>query len=194
MTLAASASLARRSEAWTRLRSCAAVLLLVAVPSMAQRPTEYDVKAAYLFNFGKFLRTPETNKRSSFDICVLGRYDFGVSLDRMTANEQNNGLPERAIKVANATDARTCAILFISNSEAARVDQDITDLAGAPVLTVSDMPHFLEHGGMIAFEMIENHVRFSVSLEPVNRAGLRLSSELLKVALAVSGTPKREVQ
>ncbi len=197
IALGQSATLTRQRGAWARLRRSVALLLLPAVPLAAQRPTEYDVKAAYLFNFGKFLRqpdAPEGQKRTSFDLCVLGRDDFAGALEKLTVNEQNNGLPERTVKVASATAARSCAILFLSSSEADRVDQDIADLAGAPVLTVSDMPRFLEHGGMIAFEMQGNHVRFSVSLEPVNRAGLGLSSELLKVALAVTGTPKREVQ
>jgi hypothetical protein len=191
------ASIQRRGAAWARLRSGTALLLLAAVPLAAQRPTEYDVKAAYLFNFGKFLRqpdVPESQKQTSFDLCVLGRNDFAGALEKLTANEENNGLPERTVQVTSATAARSCAILFVSGSEADRVDRDIADLAGAPVLTVSDIPRFLEHGGMIAFEMQGNHVRFSVSLEPVNKAGLALSSELLKVALTVTGTPKREVQ
>jgi uncharacterized protein DUF4154 len=63
-----------------------------------------------------------------------------------------------------------------------------------PVLTVSDVPRFLEHGGMIALEMQGNHVRFSVALDAVNRAGLTLSSELLKVASRVTGKPKGDTR
>lgn len=172
-------------------------LLASSAPLCAQKPTEYDVKAAYLFNFGKFLRMadePVVSRRTSFDICVLGRNDFGGTLERLTANEQNNGLPERTVNVASAAEAKGCAILFLSSSEADRVDGDLADLAGAPVLTVSDMPRFLEHGGMIALEMQGNHVRFSVGLDAVNRAGLTLSSELLKVASRVTGKPKGDVR
>ena len=184
----------RRSLA-DRALLCLAAAALLLVPAQAQRATEYEVKAAYLFNFGKFLRQPDAPdaaaRRSSFDICVLGRNDFGGVLEKLTANEQMNGLPERTLNVPNAAAARTCAILFISSSEADHIDQDMTDLAGAPVLTVSDMPHFLDHAGMIEFEMQANHVRFSVGLDAVNRVGLGLSSELLKVSLQVTGTPKR---
>jgi hypothetical protein len=174
---------------------CLLATALLLVPAQAQRATEYEVKAAYLFNFGKFLRQPDAPdsaaRRTSFDICVLGRNDFGAVLEKLTANEQVNGLPERTLKVPTATAARSCSILFISSSEADRIDQDMNDLAGAPVLTVSDMPHFLDHAGMIEFEMQANHVRFSVGLDAVNHAGLGLSSELLKVSLQVTGTPKR---
>lgn len=187
----------------SRVRRClgglvaAMCLLASSAPLCAQKPTEYDVKAAYLFNFGKFLRMadePVVSRRTSFDICVLGRNDFGGTLERLTANEQNNGLPERTVNVASAAEAKGCAILFLSSSEADRVDGDLADLAGAPVLTVSDMPRFLEHGGMIALEMQGNHVRFSVGLDAVNRAGLTLSSELLKVASRVTGKPKGDVR
>lgn len=67
----------------------------------------------------------------------------------------------------------------------------MTDLGGAAVLTVSDIPHFLDHGGMIAFEMQENHVRFSVGLDAVSKSGPALSSELLRVFLQVTGQPER---
>jgi hypothetical protein len=173
---------------------CLLLTALLPLQASAQRASEYEVKAAYLFNFGKFLRrpdVPDAARRTSFDICVLGRNDFGGVLEKLTANEQLNGLPERTIKVPTAAAARGCGILFISSSEADHIDQDVNDLAGAPVLTVSDMPHFLDHAGMIEFEMQANHVRFSVGLDAVNRVGLGLSSELLKVSLLVTGTPKR---
>lgn len=191
------------SRGRSRARRClggliaATCLLVSAAPLCAQKPTEYDIKAAYLFNFGKFLRVPDepaVSRRTSFDICVLGRNDFGGTLERLTANEQNNGLPERTVNVASAAEAKDCAILFLSSSEVDRVDGELADLAGAPVLTVSDMPRFLEHGGMIALEMQGNHVRFSVALDAVNRAGLMLSSELLKVASRVTGKPKGDLR
>lgn len=168
--------------------------LLSASPALrAQRPKEYDIKAAYLFNFGKFLRMPampEVARRSSFDICILGRNDFGGTLERLTAHEQNNGLPERTVAISSINEAKNCSILFLSSSEADRVDGELSELTGIPVLTVSDMPHFLEHGGMIVLKMQSNHVRFAVALDAVNRAGLTLSSELLKVASNVTGKPK----
>lgn len=165
-------------------------------PLRAQKPTEYDIKAAYLFNFGKFLRmpaVPDVSRRSSFDICILGRNDFGGTLERLTAHEQNNGIPERTVKIYSIAEAKNCSILFLSSSEADRVDSELSELAGVPVLTVSDMPHFLEHGGMIALKMQSHHVRFAVALDAVNRAGLTLSSELLKVASQVTGKPKGDM-
>lgn len=190
-------SFGRLRRAGLLTRALAVLLMLIpAHEAFAQKPTESDVKAAYLFNFGKFLRwndPAEMAKHGSFDICVLGRDDFHGALERLTANEQQNGLPERKVLLSSAVAARECAILFLSASELERVDKDLVELAGAPVLTVSDMPHFLEHGGMIQFETKGNHVRFAVSLDAANKVGLELSSQLLKVAVSVTGTSKREV-
>ena len=185
---------ARRRFTFRSAVCLVAAALLLPASLQAQRPTDYDVKAAYLFNFGKFLRQPDTPRPQSFDICVLGHDDFGGALDKLTANEQLNGVPEHTIHVDNAVAARRCAIVFISASEADRLKQELTDLAGYPVLTVSDVPHFVERGGMIEFETQARHVRFSVGLDAVTKAGLGLSSELLKVALAVSGGPQWRAQ
>jgi len=185
---------ARRKFTFRGAVCLAAAALLLPANMQAQKPTDYDVKAAYLFNFGKFLRQPDTPRQSSFDICVLGHDDFGGALDKLTANEQLNGVPEHTVHVENAVAARRCAIVFISGSEADKLKQDLNDLNGYPVLTVSDVPRFVERGGMIAFEMQAKHVRFSVGLDAVTKAGLGLSSELLKVALAVVGGPQWRAQ
>jgi len=185
---------ARRRFTFRRAVCLVAAALLLPANLQSQRPSDYDVKAAYLFNFGKFLRQPDTPRQLSFDICVLGHDDFGGALDKLTVNEQLNGVPEHTIHVENAVAARRCAIVFISGSEADRLKQDLSDVAGYPVLTVSDVPHFVERGGMIEFETQAKHVRFSVGLGAVTKAGLSLSSELLKVALEVTGGPQWRTQ
>jgi hypothetical protein len=85
------------------------------------------------------------------------------------------------------TDARGCAIAYISASEGSRLKPNLDALRGQAVLTVSDLPDFLQHGGMIQFLTVENHVRFAVNLDAVRSAQLGLSSELLRVATTVSG-------
>jgi hypothetical protein len=192
-------AIGRGKSAWRRFSfrgavCLVAVVLLAPADLQAQKPTDYDIKAAYLFNFAKFLRQPETTHQPSFDICVLGRDDFGGALDKLTANEQMNGVPEHTVHLENAVAARRCAIVFISTSEADRMKQDLSDMAGYPVLTVSDAPHFVARGGMIEFETQARHVRFSVGLSAVTKAGLGLSSELLKVALVVTGGPQWRAQ
>ena len=158
---------------------------------------EYDVKAAYLFNFGKFVRFAPSDaviKRQNFDICILGQDPLGATLDELTASEQLDGKPVRVVRLKTAAEARECAIAYISASEGTRVGTDLDALRGQAALTVSDAANFLEHGGMIQFVSVANHVRFAVNLDAVRSAQLSLSSELLRVAISVNGEPATGVR
>jgi len=159
------------------------------------KPTEYDVKAAYLFNFGKFLRTSSiaAPTRATFDICVVGQDWMGRTLDSVAENEEIDHRPVRVRRVKSAPEGRSCDIAFVSASEGDRIESDLVEFHGADVLTVSDAPRFLAQGGMIQFVVVANHVRFAVNLDAVKRSHLVLSSELLRVAVSVSSAPA-EVQ
>jgi hypothetical protein len=173
-------------------------LCSISVSVRAQnRVTEYDVKAAYLFDFGKFIRfTPsdEVSKREGFDICIVGEDPFGHALDEVSSNEQRDGKPVHVVRLRAASDAHGCAIAYISASEGNRIKNDLDELGAREVLTVSDAADFLHYGGMIQFVDVGNHVRFMVNLNSVNSARLSLSSDLLRVALTVNGKPPSAVQ
>jgi hypothetical protein len=182
---------------WTSASACvlASTLLLAQLPAAtlpAQPPklSEYDVKAAYLLNFGKFVRMSKPAPgRSSFDICLLGRDPMGPALDALADNTRINDLPVRVNHLPDISAAKNCAILFISSTESDHIREDLAILGNTDTLTVSDAPDFLEHGGMIQFVLVSNHIRFAVNLEPVSRTHIVLSSELLRVASSVSGKP-----
>jgi hypothetical protein len=164
-----------------------------AVPtSIAQtsKPTEYDVKAAYLLNFGKFVR-PISNQATStsFDICLLGHDPMGQALDDLAANQTIDNLPIHVRRIPDVTQTSNCTILFMSADEDDHLRENLAILASSSVLTVSDAPDFIDRGGMIQFLLIENHVRFAVNLNAVNHAHLVLSSELLRVASSIVGKP-----
>jgi hypothetical protein len=151
---------------------------------------ESDVESAFLFNFARFMHKPGSSS-GTFTIGVMGTNPFGGALEQITANEQIGGKAINIVQVTTPADALTCDIVFLSDSERPRLDKDLQALAGAPVLTVSTVPGFLQHGGMIQFSVISNHVRFSVNLDAATRSHITLSSELLKVALNVSGSPRQ---
>jgi hypothetical protein len=178
------------------LRSLLGVLLcfLAASPILAQGPpTEDDVKAAYLFNFSHFVRYPAANPAiKTFDICLLGRDSIDRVLQSVVQNENVDDRPVRMIEFDRAVDARACAIVFMGSSESGRIDKDLAALDGSNALTVSDVPHFTERGGMIQFVLRNDRVRFAVNLSSAEHARLSLSSELLKVALSVNSTPPSE--
>ncbi len=183
----------RRPPPWA-----AAVFLvwtLVAVPcpwAQSPKPTDYDVKAVYLYNFGRFVEWPTsvTIKNDSFTVCVLGQDPFGPALDSTLAGETIGGKSVTAKRISSPQEAISCQILFMSSGEDSRVNKIIETLDKGAVLTVSDMPQFSQRGGMIQFVLEGKKVRFEVNLTAVQRAGLTLSSELLKVATTVRRNPK----
>jgi hypothetical protein len=170
------------------------LLGLCALPACAQvRPSQFDVESAYLLNFGKFMHlTQQSNalRRATFDICILGRDPLEQTIDELAANDTINGRSVRVVRVNDAFDARTCAITFISSHEDGEIRDALNVLNGADVLTVSDAPNFIQDGGMVQFVLQKDHVRFAVNLKAVEKTHLVLSSELLRVALYVTGEPQ----
>lgn len=153
----------------------------------ADKFSQYDVEAAYLFNFAKFVTWPPASpgQGGAFNICVLGDNPFGPSLDRIITGEKIDGKVVVDKKISSPEEAPACSILYISSSEASRLGRILNLVKDAPILTVSDIPDFAEHGGIIQFVLRENRVRFEVNLVPVQRDHLIFSSELLKVAVGV---------
>jgi hypothetical protein len=163
-------------------------LLLVTPGLFAQdsKPTEYQVKTAYLYNFAHFVAwPPSAENKDTFAICVLGQDPFGSTLDNTLAGEVIDSRKAAAKRISEPKDATSCNVLFISSSEESRLGATLAALDGAPVLTVSDIPKFSQRGGMIQFVLDGNKVRFEVNLTAAQTAGLNLSSQLLKVATVV---------
>lgn len=155
--------------------------------SQAHPPTEYEVKAVYLYNFGKFIKWPPVagSSDSSFTICIFGTDPFGATLDGITSGESVDGRRLAVRRINSGSDVQGCRILFIARSEQGRASSVLVAVKHLPILTVSDMPDFVNDGGVIGFVMQGDRVRFQVNLSAAERAGLSLSSELLKVAVSV---------
>jgi hypothetical protein len=183
-----SQGMCRGARLWmAAILSCSLLL----VPSLqAQQPKagEFQVKAAYLYNFGRFVQWPDesgADRNESFEICVLGTDPFGQALDATLAGATIGGKSVAAKRITKPQDVDSCRILFISSSEESHLKEDLAALDKTRVLTVSDIPRFSERGGMIGFILDGNRVRFDVNLDSAQGAGLTLSSELLKVATSV---------
>ena len=184
----------RRWRLWRGAACLLAVTLACAFFSdtslHAQQPkaNEFQVKAAYLYNFGKFVAWPNetgTSDAESFEICVLGADPFGQALDTTLAGGSIGGKSVMAKRITKPQDVDSCRILFISSSEENHLKDVLMALDKTRVLTVSDIPRFSERGGMIGFTLEGNRVRFDVNLDSTQGAGLTLSSELLRVATNV---------
>lgn len=176
--------------------SLAAILFTVCVVTVPRanaqqsKPEEYQVKAVYLYNFGRFVEWPEAaTKGETFTICVLGQDPFGRALDTTLAGETINNRKLVARRIVNVRDAADCQILFVSSSEASHVAEIVIFANKTGVLTVSDMPDFVTKGGVIQFVLTGNKVRFDVNLTAAEKEGLTISSQLLKVAANVKKEP-----
>ena len=183
-----------------RVHLCQVMALIVAwlvtsvscLQAQQSSPTENQVKSAYLYNFGKFVEWPDKGMTGGefFTFCVLGDDSFGSTLETTIAGESINGKKVLVKRVAKPQDALSCHILFIGSSEQSRLKEILVALDDTNVLTVSDMPQFIRRGGIIQFVVEANRVRFEVNLTSAERAGLTLSSQLLKVALNVKRNPQ----
>jgi hypothetical protein len=165
-------------------RLLVAVLLCAAMaPTSAQDAgLEYRVKAAYLFNFTKFIEWPNGafigGRSFSFSICVAGRNPFGPALTATLAGETAAGLP-LAARVVNAGGAAGCHVLFLPTGVPAA--PYLRAVGTSPVLTVGESPGFLAQGGIINFVLDGGRVRFEINQAAAERAQLRISSRLLQL-------------
>lgn len=188
-------------DSWGRmglLQIAGVICALLASPNVrAQQPTtsEYEVKATYLYNFARFTEWPAKGadaKDNSFAVCVLGHDPFGSILDTILAGEAIHGKHMVHKRISTVQDAGNCRIVFISSSEESRLKETLGVLEKMSALTVSDIHDFSVRGGMIQFVLDQNKVRFEVNLETAGKAGLVLSSELLKVAVSVRNSQPGE--
>jgi hypothetical protein len=171
---------------------CFVCLIAPALNAQQSSASEYEVKAAYLFNFGRFVEWSDkgtVTKDGAFEICVLGQDPFGTTLDTILAGTSLKGKSVAAKRISKAQEVNNCRILFISSSEDGRLKEILDALDKTNVLTVSDIPRFSQRGGIIEFVLEGTKVRFEINLASAEEAGLSLSSELLKVATNVRRNP-----
>jgi hypothetical protein len=155
--------------------------------------SEYQVKAAYLFNFLKFVEWPEesfADPLAPLVIGVVGEDPFGSALPQVVTGKTVQGR-DLVIRIYHAgEDLRGAHILFISASERKRLPTILSSLRGSSVLTVADTSGFLDSGGMIQFLNENGRVRFAINVDATGRARLKMSSKLLTLAKVVGGNGK----
>lgn len=157
--------------------------------AQAAKPTEYEVQAAYLSNFGRFVEWPAAAPKDQFNVCVLGQDPFGPVLEAALKGETIGAMPMVAKRITAAAEASGCRIVYVNSAKDNQLKPILVALRNSSALTVSDNPEFTRQGGMIQFVLEGNRVRFEINLAAAQRAGLTLSSELLKVAVAIRRAP-----
>ena len=150
---------------------------------------EYRIKAAYLFNFGRYTQWPEgywQDEKAPFAIGILGSNPFHDSLAQIANEKELHGRKIAIYYFRNLKEYQPCQILYIS--ESIPLEQQkviIASLANTKVLLIGEEHAFLKEGGMVCFFLEANKVRFGVNLDPIDRNDLKISSKVLKLAAIV---------
>lgn len=159
---------------------------LLCLQASAQQPLEYQVKAAFLLNFTKFIEWPPTafsKPDAPLALCILGEDPFGSALDHMVAGEVVDGRRLSVERIKQVPAPQSCQVLYVGSPE--KETPKILSDVGPGVLTVGEGAGFLRSGGMIAFVIDGRRVRFDIHQSKAENAGLALSSKLLSVARSV---------
>lgn len=170
-----------------------ALVLTSAVVARGQdsAPTEYQLKAVFLYNFAKFIDWPSNTfvtRQSPFVICILGVDPFGTTIDETLKGKT---VEDRAVVIERAkepAEVRHCQIVFVSASERHRLPEILTVLQGTSALIVGDTDRFTDSGGTIQLMLEQNRIRFTINTDAAEGAGLRISSKLLALAKVVRGS------
>lgn len=170
--------------------SLGALLLLLApgLRSHAQDASEDQVKAAYVYNFAKFVEWPSRDFASPaapLRLCVLDDRSLGSELIQIVKGKAVAGRPVVVVPIHNGDQSRDCHILFIGSSQERQVRHIVEVLREAHVLTVGETMGFVEAGGIINFVLQDDRVQFEVNHKAAKQAGLSMSSRLLGVAKVV---------
>lgn len=173
------------------------LVFLAGTTSVAgQQSVEYKVKAAFLYNFARFVQWPAETTQSSphLNFCIIGDDPFGASIDAL----ENKTIQGRSIVVHRFNmpeESNGCHVLFVSESESGRITpllEMFTREHG--LLTVSDIEGFSKSGGIIELFLQDGKVRFAVNIATAEQVGIDMSSKLLRLATRVEGEVQANVQ
>jgi hypothetical protein len=147
-------------------------------------PAEYEVKAAFLFNFTQFVEWPPASFASDqapLMIGILGENPFGSYLEEIVAGEKVHGHSLTINYYKNLDEIKSCNILFINKDKAGDMNNILASIKGKNILTVSDAPFFLQQGGIVRFYTLNNKISLQINLDAAKAAKLEVSSKLLRL-------------
>lgn len=183
--------LARTRTDWTRrLGMFFLGLLLISPPCFAAETIskEYQLKAAFLYNFTKFVEWPApalAAKDSPIIIGVLGKNPFGDELAKLVQERTVNGHPFIVQQLASVNEATNVNLLFVPRGQESLLTDRLPGLQAAGALTVGESEAFAAMAGIVNFTMEADKIRFEINLEEAERGGLKISAQLLKLAKTV---------
>jgi len=153
-------------------------------------PTEYEIKAAFLYNFAKFVDWPAaafSDSLAPFVIGIVGTDPFGPQIDHALAGKTVHGRRLAVRRYAQAALSGGCQLLFFGEADSTALRRGLQSVAGSTVLTVGEADAFLDLGGAIRFVLESNKVRFEIDVSAAETARLKISSKLLRLARTLRG-------
>jgi hypothetical protein len=153
--------------------------------------SEYDLKAAILFNLVKFVEWPPTaypDARAPTVVCTLGKEPFGPALDRFASGNSAFGRQFVVRRLRYEEDSHGCHVVYISSSERKLLPEILKGLEGSHILTVGETEQFAAHGGMVQLSMENKQVHFTINLSVASREELRIRSGLLALSKIVESS------
>lgn len=174
-------------------RALPAIVLIAFLSSfftagIARAMTESQVKAAFLYNFARYVEWPQhafESDAAPFRICVLGADDFASVVAEIVAGKQVDARPVEVSKLSGLDGVTRCQVLFVGSWMELDRAEFFSELVGASVFTVSDVDGFAHDGGVANFFRAQSKVRFEINPRAAQRAGLKISSRLLRLARVV---------
>lgn len=175
-------------RSWLMLLGAGLLVTLGNHLAYSQAISEDEVKAAYLYNFAKFVEWPEesfADASAPIHLCVLNDPSIGSELSRIVKDKHITGRSVVVVPIQNGEQGRSCQILFINSAQSSQVEHIIKVLQGASVLTVGETTGFVEQGGIVNFVIQNDQVHFQVNHRAATQSRLRMSARLLSVAKLV---------
>lgn len=170
-------------------------LQIAGAPASASEFSAPQVKAAFLYHFAQFVDWPAGSfgtDHSPLILGLLGRDSTGTAALQTLSGKTVKGRPLEVRPVSGIEEAKKCHLLFVSSSELPRLPQILDALRGGAILTVSEIDHFADQGGIIGLVTVDHKIRFEINAAAARGAGLIISSQMLKLAAALRPSEERK--
>lgn len=158
--------------------------------AQAQKYSEYEVKAAFLEKFTRFVEWPDEIHMEDMDkpfvIGIMGENPFNSILEKMYAKQKIKNKKVAIQYISTLEEMEHCNLLFISQSEYNRIDQILSYVKRMPILTVCDDKRYSKKGVQITLFSESNHVYFEINQDAVNLSELYMNSLLLKMSKPIN--------
>jgi hypothetical protein len=176
-----------------RFRILLALLLFhLAVGAHAQTSREDQIKAAFIYNFTKFIEWPAqsfTDGNAAIVIGVLGDSPMAGVLDDVVRGRKVNGRPITVRRIRSAAEAASAHVIFVSATDISYWTQVQAAIETSPIVTVGESPSFIQSGGTINLVVQGDKLRFEINMTAAERSGVKISAQLQKLAAAVQRSP-----